>query len=153
MGWDKGSKEKDLRKPDLVESGALRKEKAGIKFGIQLILGQEGGEHDGMKEEAFQSVEMSQRLLRPEELGTRVRSDLSLSDDGHTIDHLPSFPSHLPSGCASTPASCSIFFTVWNSASPQIICGFSYGKGIKRCSHLNDIVLLLLLHLPGNRQV
>lgn len=76
----KGSKEKDLRKADLVARGALRKrKKVGMNLGIQLILGQEGGDCDGMREEACQRAEMSQRLFRPEELGTRVRSDLSLN--------------------------------------------------------------------------
>lgn len=85
-----------------------------------------------MKKEACQRVEMSQSLLRPEELGTRVRSDVSLSGRSHStrnIAQLPSCPSHPATVCASTPASCSIFFTVGNSASSQVIHGSSYGKG------------------------
>lgn len=127
-----------------------------MNFGIQLIPGQKGGDCDGTKEEACQRVEMIQRLLRPEDLWPRVRSDLSWSSKSHpthNIDQLPSSPSHPASECASTPASCSTFFTVWNSASPQVIHGFFYGKGAMRCSYLNNIILLLLLHLPSKRQV
>lgn len=41
-----------------------------------------------MKKEACQRVEMSQSLLRPEELGTRVRSDVSLSGRSHSTHNI-----------------------------------------------------------------
>lgn len=55
-----------------------------MNFGVQLVLGQEGGDCDCMEEGACGGVEMSQRRLRPEELETGGRSDLSLRGGSHT---------------------------------------------------------------------
>lgn len=55
-----------------------------MNFGIQVVVGQEKGDYDCMEEGDCEVVEMSQRLLRPEALGTGDRLDLNSWGGSHT---------------------------------------------------------------------